>query len=234
MAAGFGSRMRPLTNRIPKPLVCVHGVPIIDLTIRTLQQKGISDIHVVTGHLASAFSVLPERYPGVHLIHNPDYCNGNNITSLYHARACLNRDTIIMDGDLIVNNSDILNPVFLRSCYCSMKMAVDSSEWIAECDNGIITNCITKGGYGWVLRGISFWTKEDALRMGRQLTEAYETKKLRDTFWDYIPLLLHPEDYKLGIRPISATDLTEIDTLQELCRIDSTYRYYLESEESQL
>lgn len=223
MAAGFGNRMRPVTDTTPKPLVLVHGVPMLETTIRLLRQAGIEDIYIVTGHLASAFSYLPAQYPGVHLIHNPDYSNGNNITSLYHARAHLNCDTIIMDGDLIVANPQILEPTFSRSCYCCMEMTVDDSEWIAECENGIIKNCITQGGSGWVLRGISFWRKEDALRMGRQLTEAYKTAKLRNTFWDHIPLLLHPGDYQLGIRPICTTDLIEIDTLEELCRIDPTY-----------
>ena len=47
MAAGFGTRMRPLTYKTPKPLVEVDGKPMIESVIDALHENGINDISVV-------------------------------------------------------------------------------------------------------------------------------------------------------------------------------------------
>jgi len=52
LAAGEGRRMQPLTLTTPKPLLCVHGVPLIEHHIRRLVAAGISDIIINTAYLA--------------------------------------------------------------------------------------------------------------------------------------------------------------------------------------
>ena len=44
MAAGFGSRLRPLTDTVPKPLVRVGGRPIVDYIIDHLKRAGVRDV----------------------------------------------------------------------------------------------------------------------------------------------------------------------------------------------
>ena len=55
MAAGFGSRMSPLTLETPKPLVKVNGTRMIDTVIRGLHENGIYEIYVVAGYLKEQF-----------------------------------------------------------------------------------------------------------------------------------------------------------------------------------
>lgn len=50
-AAGRGERMRPLTDTCPKPLLCVHGVPLIVWHIQNLVEAGITDIVINHAHL---------------------------------------------------------------------------------------------------------------------------------------------------------------------------------------
>lgn len=77
MAAGEGSRLRPLTERWPKSVLPIDGRPLIATLLRELERGGCEEVVVVTGHLAeqveelvgdgSAFglSVRFERQPGV-------------------------------------------------------------------------------------------------------------------------------------------------------------------------
>ena len=60
IAAGFGSRLRPVTNEIPKPLVKVNGVRIIDTLIDGVMSAGVEEIYVVCGYLKEQFAVLKE------------------------------------------------------------------------------------------------------------------------------------------------------------------------------
>ena len=58
MAAGLGTRMRPLTYKTPKPLIKVAGKPMIESVIEGLQQNDIRDISIIVGYLAEQFNYL--------------------------------------------------------------------------------------------------------------------------------------------------------------------------------
>ena len=55
MAAGIGKRMWPLTLEIPKPLIKVNGIRMIDTIVSALNVNGIREIYVVVGYLKEQF-----------------------------------------------------------------------------------------------------------------------------------------------------------------------------------
>jgi MurNAc alpha-1-phosphate uridylyltransferase len=58
LAAGRGERMRPLTDHTPKPLLQVHGVPLIEWHLRALARDGVRDVVINTAHLEDQFPAL--------------------------------------------------------------------------------------------------------------------------------------------------------------------------------
>lgn len=226
MAAGTGSRMRPLTERTPKPLVKVNGVRMIDTVIHALHENGITEIYVVVGYLKECFQQLPEQYPGLQLIENPYYDTCNNISSLYVARNHIN-NTIILDGDQIITNAQVLEKNFERSGYNCVWCEGKTEEWLLEMDGGIVRSCSRNGGEnGWQLFSVSRWTEEDGQKLKKHLEMEFEEKKNRQIYWDDVALFCYPEQYELGVYPMQYGDVTEIDSLQELCEVDSSYTTY--------
>lgn len=224
MAAGLGLRMRPLTLTIPKPLVPVGGVPMIETAITGLRHQGIHEIYVVVGYLKELFAPLERAYPGLHLIENPYYRTCGNISSLYVARSHL-EDAIILDGDQVIYDDTVLRPEFERSGYNCVRTDGSTGEWLLTVEDGIITSCSRSGGSGgYILYSISRWNAEDGRRLRAHLELEFEQKQNRQLYWDDVPLFCHPEKYSLGIREMPPDAVREIDSLRELAELDPSYR----------
>ncbi len=226
MAAGVGKRMKPVTDELPKPLIKVNGIRMIDTIIEGLYKNGIYEIHIVVGYLKEAFMFL-NKYPDIHFIENSFYDSCNNISSLYVARDYI-EDTIILDGDQIIYNSDVLKPEFEKSGYNCVWTDKNTKEWLLTVKNESVIGCSREGGAnGWQLYSISRWAKEDGKKLKHFVEIEFAEKNNRDIYWDDIALFCYPNDFDLGIREMKNGDVAEIDTIKELAYVDKTYMKYL-------
>ena len=227
MAAGKGERLHPVTLDTPKPLVKVNGVRMIDTIIDGLHANGINEIHIVTGYMMEEFSVLKEKYPDIHLISNQFYTEYNNISSLYVAKEYLG-DSMILDGDLLIENQDILKADFDKSGYAAVWTDGKTDEWLMQVnDEGIVESCSRDGGEkGWILFSISRWSAEDGRRLKKYLEYEFDYAENRDLYWDDVAMFRHPDKFSLGIYPINRGDVIEIDSYEELIEVDPTYKDY--------
>lgn len=226
MAAGLGNRMRPVTLKTPKPLVKVNGIRMIDSVIHALHDNGIYEIYVVVGYLKEQFVDLEKEYPGLVLIENSYFDTCNNISSLYVAREHL-ENVMILDGDQLIYNPDILSPEFERSGYNSVWTDKKTDEWLQTVENGIVTECSRTGGEkGWQLYSISRWTAEDGRKLKHYLEVEFEQKKNRQIYWDDVAMFCYPTEFQLGIYPMQQEDIIEIDNLSELIKLDDAYQQY--------
>lgn len=227
IAAGIGVRMQPLTNYVPKPMVKVGGVPMIESIIQALHQNGIDEIHIVVGHLKEQFSVLKDTYD-VDIIENPYYDSCNNISSLYCAKEHL-KDVIILDGDQIIKNPNILHKEFTYSGYSVIYKEECKNEWLLTVDdNKIVQSCSRYGGKnGYQLFSVSRWNEEDGNKLKQLLELEFDVNKDRDIYWDDVAMFKHFEDFQLGIYEMQEGDIIEIDELKDLVLIDDTYKDFL-------
>lgn len=227
LAAGIGKRMQPVTLETPKPLVLVNGVRMIDTIIRGLHENGIYEIYVVVGYMKDRFSCLATEYKGITLVENPFYDSCNNISSLYSVREHL-EDVIILDGDQIIRNAAILSPEFELSGYNAVWTDEDTDEWLMTVENGIVKSCSRTGGKGgWQLYSISRWSSADGKKLSQHLEIEFDQKKNRQIYWDDVAMFCYPEEYALGIREMSFSDITEVDSLTELAALDESYKRYI-------
>src|SRR5699024_10520215 len=131
LAAGMGTRLRPLTLTTPKSLVKVNGTPMIERQVEFLKEKGIDEIIVVTGYLNEKFEYLKDKY-GVKLVHNDKYDVYNNIYTMYLVRNYLG-DSYVIDADVYLNNN-FIDENIKASAYFSGYKEEFKNEWIIEFD----------------------------------------------------------------------------------------------------
>ncbi len=107
LAAGFGSRLAPITDECPKALVPVNGTPIIFNQIDNLLLNGITDITVVSGYKAEILEKrITEKYPSVRIINSVDYATTNNMYSAYIARDAVGScEFLMMNADVFYDAS---------------------------------------------------------------------------------------------------------------------------------
>jgi len=116
LAAGTGSRLRPLTLNAPKCLTEVGGIPILGRLVDNLRSQGIRRLVVVTGYLDHCIrEFLQKNAPDIQVdyIFNPVYQTTNNIYSLWLARQAIQEPFVLIESDLLFHASmlsDMLTP----------------------------------------------------------------------------------------------------------------------------
>jgi choline kinase len=104
LVAGMSSRLRPLTDDLPKCLLTVAGEPILRRCIDALVGAGIGELVVVTGFLEHKIRAAVDTWftGRVTYCHNAIYTQTQNGASLLCARAAVEGQPFVMlDGDIV-------------------------------------------------------------------------------------------------------------------------------------
>lgn len=219
MASGLGSRMRPLTNTKPKPLIEVKGIPMIETVIAALNQFGVENIYIVVGYLGDQFSYLKNKYSNVNIIRNTDYETINNISSIYYAREEMKKaDTFVCEADLFISDKEILKDFdTTKSGYFGKMVEGHSDDWVFEQNSeGIITRVGKVGDDCYNMCGLSYFRKDKSTIIAEEIERVYNNQPgFEDLFWDDVVNGILKK-LNLVVFPVKDSQIVEIDTVEEL------------------
>ena len=221
IAAGFGSRLAPITFNTPKPLVRVKGVRIIDNLIDACLKAEINEIYIVRGYLAEQFDQLLYKYPMIKFLENPVYNEANNISSALVARHLLS-NAYVFEADLLISNPDIIKKYHYTSDFLAIKKD-RTDDWCFEVKDNVIKEEKVGGENCWQMVGISYWNEADGEKLSDDIAAVYASPGGKERYWEQVPLVYRKENYAVEVRECFDDDIVEIDTFRELKEIDSTY-----------
>lgn len=222
IAAGFGSRLVPITLNTPKSLIRVKGERIIDSMLDAVIKAGIEEIIIVRGYLSEQFDQLLYKYPNIKFIENPAYNETNNISSAMCARFNLS-NAYILEADILLRNPDLIKKYQYSSNYCGVKCD-STDDWCLSANKGRVTGVSVGGINGYRMVGISYWTEKDGKHLSECIEKVYKMPGGKERYWDNVPLTYFIDDFDIHIRECSFDDFVEIDTYNELKALDSVYR----------
>lgn len=222
IAAGFGSRLVPITLNTPKPLVRVNGVRMIDTLLDAVIAAGIEDIIIVRGYLGEQFDQLLYKYPNIKFIENPLYNEANNISSALLARHLL-QNAYVLEADLFLSNPGIITKYQYTSNYLGVPTDY-TDDWCFETKNKVITKVKVGGRDCHHMFGISYWTAESGAKLYEDIKKVYEMPGGKERYWDQVPLEYCLHNHTVEVRECTFEDIVEIDSFADLKKIDPIYR----------
>lgn len=183
LAAGFGKRLRPITNEIPKAMVEVNGTPLLVNALNNLTELGIRDIGIVVGHMADYIKGhIGTKWNGADISYfeNPRYLETNNVVSLYCAADFCDDDMLMLECDLFYR-SEMIGKLLEGSGDCSILVSPFNEETmdgtVVRVDNGKVKELV-----------LGAWQDEgfDYSNTGKTVNMYKFTRKFVD---QYMPLI---------------------------------------------
>lgn len=236
LAAGIGSRLRPLTSNKPKSLVKVNGKEIIKYQIESYIKAGIKKLIIIVGYeeqkLRSYLSNITKV--DIKIIVNKDYESTNNMYSLYLAKEhLLGKNFILNNADLVIDTeivSIILNDKN-TSCIAVDENFFDEESMKVEIfDNGLISNIskeIKKEKY--YATSIDFY-KFDSYNSKvffEKIKEIIETNKNKKD-WTEVAMQSLFKSKEMHFHPckINGYKWVEVDNYSDLVKADQVFSNY--------
>lgn len=217
MAAGMGTRLRPLTENTPKSLIEVNGMSLLERQIINLREIGVEEIIVLTGYLHEKFDDIVKKYNLIKVV-NDKYDVYNNIYTMYLVRDYL-KDAFVIDADNYIIRNFLPKVQPKSSVYYSACKENITGEWILKyTETGRIYDVEiapknSKANY--IMSGASYWTEKDGKIISEKVKKAVEEDKLFDIYWDNIAVENY-DNMNVYIEKINSDDIFEIDTLEDL------------------
>lgn len=214
LAAGMGTRLRPITLETPKPLIKINGMSMIERQIEALKSIGIDEIIVVTGYLKEKFNFLKDKY-NVTLVHNDKYDKYNNIYTMYLVKDYL-ADAYVIEGDIYLNKNFLTKDICSSTYFSALKFDY-SNEWMLKVEENNRVSDIEVGSEDgrYIMCGVSYWNSEDGLYISGELNKVINQNNFKDLFWDNI-VKDNLNVIDISVEKINDNDVYEIDSLDDL------------------
>lgn len=213
LAAGYGMRMIPINNEVPKGLLEVHGEPLIERIIKQLHEVNIHNIYIVVGFMKESYEYLIDEY-GVKLIYNSLYSKRNNLFSLYCAKEHINMSYIV-PCDVWCENNPFSSFEFI-SWYMMTDELTLESDFKVNKKRGV--SYIGSNDKGNKVIGISYIDENDSNTLRGKLEEYVDNEKYYNSFWE--ECFISDKKFLLPSKIVSSKRVFEINTIENLRELD--------------
>ncbi len=231
LAAGFGKRLRPKTDVIPKSLVEVCGKPLIFNALDILASRKIEKTVIVVGHMKEKIiEAVGESYRGMKIeyVDNSIYETTNNVYSFYLSKGCVSDDALLLECDLFYRG-ELIDKIIHSEGECSVMVSPYDSETmdgtVVFADGGQrATSLVVKKqqgegfDYSNALKTVNIYkfSKEFLLNKFYPAVESYVKTQDLNSYYEFVLGSLVGGDNDVRVLCVSADEWAEIDSVSDL------------------
>ncbi len=233
LAGGRGTRLRPHTEEIPKPLLVVGEKTILGHQIETLSKEGVSPIVIVTGFLAEKIETfVKENFPKEKFIfvHNEEYESSKPAFAIIKSLEHLTESTIYLNGDVFYE-PQILKEVIENKNESAT--AIQETNWDEEevnvivDENGFVTelskNLTKEESFGEFIGVTKIGV--DFIKSIKDVADNEGEEVFRHSFAiDLLNHVIHRSENKMAAVNVTKLKAIEIDTPEDLTSAKSKFR----------
>ena len=185
IAAGEGTRMKSLTEEIPKPLIDVNGSSILERQITLLNKFGINEIVVITGPFSEKYHFNDVKY-----INDRKFKDHDQLGSLFVASKEIQGDVLIIFADIIFDES-ILKQILENNSEISIAIDMNWEKYDERSDNTIDDAdkvSILEGNVKKIFKNMKFHTNEYRIGefIGLMKLNSQGCEKINEVFFDLV------------------------------------------------
>lgn len=234
LAAGIGSRIRPLTDNCPKCLLEVGGNTILEMMISHIQDCGINEVIFVTGYLQDMIKdYVNTKFPelNAHFVTNDIYAKTNTGYSLMLTEDLVGDSAFIKFDADVVFDKEILRKLIeceYESCLCidkdinldaeEIKVIIDDSNRVLRANKTVAP----KDAVGESI-GIEKISSKTAKLLFAELKIMMADKKNHQEYYEGAYERLIDKNVPFYALDISGLKWTEIDTKEDFITVEKIF-----------
>ena len=226
LAAGMGTRIRPLSNEIPKAFIEIDGAPLIIRSLENLKSVGIKEVIIVIGYMKEYFKkTLGKQYKDMNIVYslNNNYNKTGSMYSLSQTEGVIDDDILLLESDLLYEKKalDVLvNSAELNEILVAPISGSGDEVFIIVNESGDLMNLgkniSEKNNAIGELVGISKLSLDFLLKLYEKAREDYENNENNYHYEEVIFKL--SKTYPIKCKLINNLSWIEIDNMNDLKR----------------
>lgn len=229
LAAGIGSRLKPLTQKVPKSLLVIGNEKmVLQRNIEMIKKNCDAEIVVVTGYYSEKIDQCIEGICKCKAVYNPFYRITNSIASLWFAKEEMNDDLIIMNADVVVEEKlfkYILN-IKDEACVLYDSSIGDGADYkVAEKNGQVVVMSKELNDFSGEYVGITKFSKNNAIKLSKKVEEIIESELFNEWYETALVDMIFNNNFKLRAIDVNEYNWTEIDNVNDLLKAKEILEY---------
>ena len=218
LAAGAGTRLHPITLKHPKALFSLDGSTTIlgRMTAMIHKFDPSAELVIVTGFQSE---LIKRSVAAATWIDNPFYAVTNSIASLWFARQFLNQEVTVLNGDIVMSQSLIMDVVTQHTDFPYVLMdssIMDGDYNVQSCQGKVVVMSKSLTSCSGEYAGVTKLDKKSAIILNQKIQEMVNNGLYNAWYEDALVQMIFEQDFDLRAKDISAYEWTEVDSVDDL------------------